>query len=340
MAKRSIAVLGTGGWGTAIALLLDGKGFDVRLWGRRPEFVETLLSSRVNERYLPGIKIPDSVRLLADISEATRDTELLVCGVPTQHIRPALAGLASRVTSPAPVVSLSKGIENDTLLLPTQVLAQLFGAGRSYAVLSGPSHAEEVARGQPTTVVVASRDSSLALAIQETFSTKRFRVYTNTDVLGVELAGALKNVIALAAGASDGLGYGDNAKSALLTRGLAEIARLGVAMGARRETFAGLAGMGDLITTCVSPFGRNRAVGLQIAKGKKLSQILAETSMVAEGVKTTLSTRALARRSGIEMPITEQAYEVLFNDKDPRQAVLDLMMRPLQTEAEVVPSGG
>jgi len=228
-------------------------------------------------------------------------------------------------------VSVAKGIENRTLLRPSQIVSDVLGRA-PVAALSGPSHAEEVARGLPTTVAVASRNAELARRVQRLFMTDRFRVYTNNDLVGVELGGAVKNIIAIAAGICDGLGLGDNAKAALLTRGLAEMIRLGVAMGARRETFAGLAGMGDLITTCMSPYGRNRAVGVQLGQGRKLKEILAGMEQVAEGVRTTRSVRALARRRGVEMPITEQCYRVLFRGKDPTRAVSDLMRRAAKDE--------
>ncbi len=336
MSQRKIAVLGTGSWGTAVAVHLAGAGHDVRLWGRRADFIEELARTRMNSRYLPEIRLPDSIAFTADLARATASTDLIACVVPTQKIRGTLQDLVAQVPPRVPIVSLSKGIENGTLLLPTQILAQLFGPDRSYGVLAGPSHAEEVVRGLPASIVGASSDPRLAHSIQEIFSTKRLRIYTNPDVLGVELGAALKNVIALAAGTCDGLGFGDNTKAALLTRGLVEIARLGVAMGARRDTFSGLSGIGDLLTTCFSPFGRNRAVGLAIGQGKKLQDILADSPMVAEGVPTTKSVLALAQKHQVEMPITEQVSAVLFDGKDPRLAVQDLMMRKLVSEAEVL----
>ncbi len=327
-----VAVLGTGGWGTAIACHLAGQGVEVTLWGRRPAFVAELDRTRLNATYLPGIPIPGSVRLTGDFSEAVEGAMSIGCVIPTQHIRSTLKGMGDLVPAGVSVVSLSKGIENETLLLPTDILREVFGSERSMGVLVGPSHAEEMAGGLPTTVVVASEDTECARWVQSTYTGGGFRVYTHDDVLGVELGGALKNVVAIASGICDGLGYGDNSKAALLTRGLAEMTRLGVAMGARRETFSGLSGIGDLITTCVSPHGRNRAVGERIGKGETLSQILASTHTVAEGVRTTESVVTLARKHGVEMPITEQVYEVLFGEKDPRRGVQELMLRDLKAE--------
>jgi glycerol-3-phosphate dehydrogenase (NAD(P)+) len=247
------------------------------------------------------------------------------------YLRETLGRNTGAIKTEQPVVSLSKGLENLTFLRPTEIIQQVLGSTRT-AVLSGPSHAEEVSRGLPTTVVVASADLELARWIQERFNTDRFRVYTNADVAGVELAGALKNVIGIAAGISDGLGFGDNAKAALLTRGVVEMARFGVALGAREQTFFGLAGMGDLITTCVSRHGRNRHVGERLAKGEKLPQILATMNMVAEGIYTTRSVHDRASRLGIEMPITTEIYRVLYEDKDPLTAVRDLMLREPTSE--------
>ena len=332
MKRQRVTVIGDGGWGTALALLLAGKGHAVRLWGAFPGYIEEMRRRRENVKFLKGIPLPDELELSSDLAEAVADADVLVAAVPTQFMRRVLRRLARCYPRGTPVVSVAKGIENGTLLRPSQIVADVIRHRVPLAALSGPSHAEEVARGLPTTVAVASRNVGLARRVQQLFMTDRFRVYTNTDVAGVELGGAVKNVIAIAAGICDGLGLGDNAKAALLTRGLAEMTRLGIALGARRDTFAGLAGIGDLVTTCMSPFGRNRAVGIQIGKGRTLADILAGMEQVAEGVRTTRSVRALARSHGVETPITEQCYRVLFRGKSPRRAVQDLMGRSAKDE--------
>ena len=330
--SERVTVIGDGGWGTTLALLLLGKGHAVRLWGAFPDYVEAMRERRENVKFLPGIPLPDGLELCEDLAAAAAGAGLLVAAVPAQFMRGVLRRLAGCTRRGTPIVSVAKGIENRTLLRPSQIVTDVLGRV-PVAALSGPSHCEEVARGLPATVAVASRNQSLASEAQRLFMTERFRVYTNDDVVGVELGGAVKNVIAIAAGICDGLRLGDNAKAALLTRGLAEMTRLGVAMGARRHTFAGLAGIGDLITTCMSPYGRNRAVGVQIGQGKKLKEILAGMEQVAEGVRTTLSVRALARRHRVEMPITEQCYQVLFRGKDAKAGVRDLMRRAAKGEA-------
>jgi glycerol-3-phosphate dehydrogenase (NAD(P)+) len=329
-----IAVAGNGGWGTAVALVLANKGLDVRLWGIEEDYVRRTARTRKNPRYLPGVSLPEAILVTPDYGEASEGAALVVSAVPTQHLRVTWERLAEEdASSGAPILSLSKGIEVKTLLRPTQILREVVGR-RKLAVLAGPSHAEEVARGLPAAVVVAAADEELARAVQATISTDRFRAYTNNDVFGVELACALKNVIALAAGICDGLGFGDNTKAALLTRGMVEIARLGVAMDANRQTFAGLAGIGDLITTCVSAHGRNRAVGERIGRGESVKQILASMDQVAEGVPTTKAAWTLAKKHGLEMPITEQVYRVIVRGKSPLKAVTELMLRRPKGEAE------
>jgi glycerol-3-phosphate dehydrogenase (NAD(P)+) len=320
-------VLGAGAWGTAMGLVLArNPEHRVTLWSARPEQGRLLQEKRENTRLLPGVPIPPSVHLTIDVEEAVAGADLLIAAVPTAYLRAAMARVAAAVRADQPVLSLVKGIENTTFRRPTEILADALGE-RPLAVLSGPSHAEEVARGLPTTLVAASEDLSLARWIQERFSTERFRVYTNLDTVGVELAGALKNIIGIAAGICDGLGYGDNAKAALLTRGLAEMARFGVAHGAEPQTFWGLAGMGDLITTCFSRHGRNRAVGERLGRGEKPATLLAGMEMVAEGVNTTASVFAKATHMGLSLPITVEVYQVLFEGKNPRDAVNDLMLR-------------
>jgi glycerol-3-phosphate dehydrogenase (NAD(P)+) len=326
------AVLGDGAWGTAIALLLaHDPSHDVRLWSARPENARTLRERRENVRLLPGVPIPPSVKLTDDIREAVADTELWIVAVPTVYLRETLTRIKPDLAADRPVLSLTKGVEMETFLRPTEIARQILGDRRA-AVLSGPSHAEEVSLGLPASLVVASDESALARQIQEWFSTDRFRVYTSSDVAGVELGGALKNIIGIAAGISDGLELGDNAKSALMIRGIVEISRFGVARGAERSTFYGLAGLGDLITTCVSRHGRNRHVGERLARGERLPDILASMRMVAEGIYTTRSVYGRASQLNIEMPITAEVYQVLYAGKDPKTAVNDLMTRELKSE--------
>jgi len=326
-----VAVVGDGGWGTALARLLALKGCEVCQWGAFADYTEEMRRRGENFKFLPGVSLPKELRLTNAGAEALEGADVIVAAVPTQFLRRVLRRLVTCYRRPTPVVSVAKGIERRTLMRPTQIVRDVWGRVPVVA-LSGPSHAEEVARGLPTTVAVASSRRGLAERAQRLFMTDRFRVYTNPDIIGLELGGAVKNVIAIAAGICDGLGLGDNAKAALLTRGLAEMTRLGVALGARRQTFAGLAGIGDLITTCTSPYGRNRAVGIQIGSGRSLREVLADMEQVAEGVETTRSVRSLARRHGVEMPITEQCYRVLYRGKDPRRAVDDLMRRAARDE--------
>jgi glycerol-3-phosphate dehydrogenase (NAD(P)+) len=326
------AILGAGAWGTATALVLaQNPDHRVALWSARLENATELHLRRENVRLLPGVPIPDSIVLTADPGIALDGVDLIVSAIPTVHLRSTLSAIASRLPRDIPILSLSKGIEIHTFLRPTEILRELLGP-RALAVLSGPSHAEEVARGLPTTLVAASEDLGLARWVQTAFCTDRFRVYTNLDLIGVELAGALKNVIGIAAGISDGLGFGDNAKSSLLTRGLTEMARFGVSLGAEAQTFWGLAGMGDLITTCISKHGRNRSFGIRLAQGESLAQIQASTGMVAEGVFTAYSVRERATQMGVSMPISSEVFRVLYEGKDPRTAVVDLMLREPRSE--------
>jgi glycerol-3-phosphate dehydrogenase (NAD(P)+) len=329
----NILVIGDGAWGTTLASLLSRKGNAVTLWSAFPAYAGQVARTRENVKFLPGVAIPEAVRIVSRDAGPLGPFDLAVAAVPTQFLRPTLKTSAEQFGRLDAVVSVAKGIENETLERPSEILRDVLSPAR-LAVLSGPSHAEEVSRDLPTTVVTASADEAFSREVQQAFSTERFRVYTSHDVIGVEFAGALKNVIAIAAGICDGLGFGDNSKSALLTRGLVEIARLGEAMGARRSTFAGLAGMGDLITTCYSPFGRNLAVGRAVGKGEKLADILKRMEQVAEGVPTTRSARALAAKHDIQMPITEEVYRVLFENKSPKRAVSDLMQRELKPEED------
>lgn len=332
MPTSHFAVLGAGAWGTAVALVLtQDKDHRVSLWSHRPENAALLHERRENVRLLPGVPIPETVQLTTDLNEAVKNADLLIAAIPTVHLRATLERIAPAVPAGRPVLSLAKGVEMATFLRPTEIITQVLGR-RPVAVLSGPSHAEEVSRRLPASVVAASDDLGMARWIQQRFSTDRFRVYTNLDVVGVELAGALKNVIGIAAGIGDGLAFGDNAKAALLTRGLVEIARFGVALGAELQTFWGLAGMGDLITTCMSRHGRNRHIGERLARGETLAGILAAMSMVAEGIYTTRSVHERAEKMGIPMPIVSEVYRVLYEDKSPLAAVNDLMLREPTSE--------
>ncbi len=330
----TFAILGDGGWGTAIAQLLAGRAdHAVWLWSAQEEYGRILQERRENVQYLPGVPILPAVQLtwqIEPILEARPD--LYIVAIPTIYLRPTIARLADALGRvPAPLLSVTKGIERETFRRPTEILAEVLHTDR-LAVLSGPSHAEEVARGLPTIVVVASADLDLARWVQGHFRAETFRPYTSLDPVGVELGGALKNILGIAAGLCSGLGMGDNALSALMTRGLVEITRFGVALGADPNTFQGLAGMGDLITTCISPHGRNREVGLRLARGASLDQVLREMNKVAEGIYTTHSVHARAARMGIDMPITDEVYQILYEGKNPRTAVTDLMLRQAKEE--------
>lgn len=333
----SVAVIGCGGWGTALAMLLDSNCHQAVLWGVEPDYMRQMAETRLNPRFLPGIEVPRSVRLSADLADCVPSCEVVVMATPTLYLRAICKQVGKHLREDQFVVNVAKGIEEGSLLLASQVVADVCGNAGRLAGLYGPSHAPEVSRRMPTTVVATSTDPKLAHRAQRLFMGPTFRVYTNTDVTGVELGAALKNVIAIAAGVCDGLGFGDNAKSALLTRGLAEMARLGVAMGARAATFAGLSGLGDLITTCISPYGRNRAVGMRIARGESLEHILATMDQVAEGVRTTKSACALADRYGVTMPITRAVHAVLFEGVDARRAGMELMGRAPRPEHDAEP---
>lgn len=333
METSTITVVGDGGWGTALAILLCEAGHEVRMWSVFPRYLELLDAKRENEKFLPGVEIPEAIRFVPDRDAAFAGAHLIIGAVPTRYLRSVLEAVAPSCSRGIPWVTVAKGIEDGTLMRGSQIIADVLGPVKR-GVLSGPSHAEEVARRLPTTVVASSEDEALAERIQAAFMTEHFRVYTNPDVIGVELGGALKNVIAVAAGICDGLEFGDNTKAALVTRGLTEISRLGEAMGARRSTFFGLSGIGDLITTCFSPYGRNRSVGQQIGRGRSLAEILEGMEQVAEGVITTKSAKALAEKQGVEMPITEQTYRVLYENQPPREAVRELMLRGPKAELE------
>ncbi|HAA62182.1 MAG TPA: glycerol-3-phosphate dehydrogenase [Planctomycetaceae bacterium] len=327
-----ITVIGGGAMGTACAIVLAEKPEQrVSLWARNADHASEMVKTRENKRLLPGITIPDSVEVTSDIGAAVADSDLLVMAVPTAFLRNCLSEISVHLTDDRPVVSVIKGIENETFQRPSEIIGEVLGS-RAVVSLSGPSHAEEITRRLPASVVAASGDLALARRVQQTFTTDRFRVYTNVDIIGVELAAALKNVIAIAAGICDGLGYGDNAKSALMTRGLVEMTRFGTSLGAEAQTFTGLAGMGDLITTCASPYSRNRKVGERLGAGETLEEILESMDAVAEGVWTTRSVHELAEQRGIEMPITAEVFSVLFEDKRAAEATNSLMMRPPRDE--------
>ncbi|OPX03145.1 NAD(P)H-dependent glycerol-3-phosphate dehydrogenase [Geobacillus sp. LEMMY01] len=331
---ENIAVLGAGSWGTALALVLADNGHRVRLWGHRTEQINEINEKRTNEKYLPGVRLPDAIIGYDDLCAALDGVAIVVLAVPTKAIRSVLTDVRACLAAPITVVAVSKGIEPGTHKRVSEMVIEEMGEWLAdVVVLSGPSHAEEVVLRHPTTVAVSSPNMEAARRIQDFFMNHHyFRVYTNPDLIGVEVGGALKNIIALAAGISDGLGYGDNAKAALITRGLAEIARLGCALGANPLTFAGLTGVGDLIVTCTSVHSRNWRAGYMLGQGKKLDEVLESMGMVVEGVRTTKAAYELANELGVKMPITEALYEVLFAGKDPKEAVDSLMARGKKEE--------
>ena len=347
---KNISIIGDGGMGTVLAMLLCEKGITTRMWGYDRQQLEQIKQGRENKKFLPGYKLPEQLVFEADDELIMTAADLIVSAVPCQFMRGVWKRLKDNVPQGVPIVSVAKGIENDTLLRPTQILGEILGEkremrdegretrdegrGMRFAVLSGPTIADELARRLPATACAAADDEALAKEIQHTFSdgVPWLRVYTNTDIVGVELAGAMKNIIAIAAGIIDGTGAGDNAKAALLTRGLAEITRLGVTMGAREQTFAGLTGLGDLVTTCISPKGRNRSFGERVGKGQTAEQAQRATESVVEGVATCKSVVALGAQYNVEMPITQAVFEVLFENKPVQTAISDLMKRRLKAE--------
>lgn len=337
----AITVIGAGSWGTAMSVHLASSGRDVTLWARRPEVVHEIRRTRRNPRYLPDLPIPTSVGVTNDLNAAVASSQFWAFAVPSQRLRNRARGLRSVIRDDVHVVSLAKGIENETLMTMTQVLDDVFCEHPSTHIgaLSGPSHAEEVADGRPTTLVAAATAPDRARRIQKAFMTERLRIYVNTDVLGVEIGGAGKNVLAIAAGIGDGVGYGDNAKAALVTRGIAELRRLGRAMGAAPQTFSGLSGIGDLVATCTSEHSRNRCLGERIGQGEALEEVLDRMDMVVEGVRTTESMNALADTHGIEMPITRAVHAVLFQGKRPGAMVKRLMTRSAKSEYWLPDSG-
>ncbi len=330
----NVSVIGGGSWGSSFCRYLGSRGIPSRLWIREQDIYERLLETRENKVFLPGFIFPPTVTFSRDIRETVQYGHLLFIAVPSQFCRPIYEEVALSLPKKSIVVSLTKGIESKTLMRMSQVMEDVFPSENraNIAVLSGPSFAREVASDHPTALVVASRSVDVAREIQKLISSLTVRAYTSSDVIGVEVAGALKNVIAIASGIIDGLNFGLNSRAALITRGLVEMTKLGVSMGARKETFSGLAGLGDLILTCTGTLSRNHTVGNELAKGKSLQEILSATKMVPEGVHTTLMASELARSQGIEMPICEQVYQVLYKDKPPREAIIDLMSRSLRHE--------
>jgi glycerol-3-phosphate dehydrogenase (NAD(P)+) len=331
--KRA-AVLGAGAWGTALAKVLADKGERVTLYARRPELPRQVSEKHANERYLPGIELGGDLAVVTDLTKALEGATLIVLAVPSHALREVVREAHRYWPGGAPIVSATKGIENDSLMLMGEVVLDVAGEATRdrMTILSGPSFAREVALGLPTAIVVAGSAGDVVREVQQRFASDRLRVYSSDDPIGVELGGALKNVIAIAAGACDGLGYGHNSRAALITRGLAEIVRLSMAKGGSALTLAGLAGLGDLVLTCTGELSRNRTVGFELGRGRKLAEVLASLGHVAEGVKTTKSAYDLGRKLGVDLPITTEVYRVLYEGKTPRQAVSDLMSRTLRAE--------
>jgi glycerol-3-phosphate dehydrogenase (NAD(P)+) len=329
-----ISVLGAGGWGTTLGILLHYNGHQVTLWEFSRSYAKELNKKRINSIYLPGVAIPKEIIISSDLEESIHQKNLIILAVPSQFLRSVVDKIKYSDVKNSIFVSVAKGIENKHLMTMSQMLKDVHPhlTDEQIGALSGPSHAEEVSKRIPTAVVAASTELETSKSIQAAFMNSYFRVYSSTDILGVELGGAFKNVIAIGAGIIDGAGFGDNTKAAIMTRGVAEISRLGLAMGARPETFAGLSGMGDLIVTCMSKHSRNRYVGEQIGKGKKLKEVLKNMEMVAEGVETSRSASKLAEKLNVETPITTEVYKILFEDKDPVKATTDLMTRDMKTE--------
>jgi glycerol-3-phosphate dehydrogenase (NAD(P)+) len=336
-----MGVLGAGAWGTALGKLLADKGNEVWLWAHEPEVAEGIERDRRNDRYLPKVDLPPNLRATADPVRALRGAELVLLATPSHAMRSVLGDLGPKLPRGVPWVNAAKGIENESLMLVHDVVADVLGPGvlDHYVALSGPSFALEVARRHPTAVVIAGHNAAVTRAVQEAFSSEVFRAYSSTDLCGVELGGALKNVIAICAGASDGLGFGHNTRAGLITRGLAEIARLAVKKGASPLTMAGLAGMGDLVLTCTGDLSRNRTVGFELGRGKTLDEVLKGLGHVAEGVKTARSAHMLGRSLGVPTPIISEAYCALYENKPAHQAVSDLMTRALGPEIDFHPTG-
>lgn len=333
----NIAVIGAGSWGTAIANLLAEKGYQVKLWAREPELAALINQRRQNPRYLDWLKLDSKIQATGLLDEALNKVEVVAMAVPSHAMRDTLLRIKQELREKPTVISLTKGLEINTLMRMSEIIVQIFpDLNDRIGVLSGPNHAEEVGKHIPSATVVSSTNTGTAGHLQELFMTPYFRVYTNSDIVGVELGAATKNVIAIAAGISDGLGYGDNTKASLMTRGLAEMTRLGVAAGARQLTFAGLSGVGDLIVTCTSRYSRNRAAGERLAKGATLAEISGETQMVAEGINTSIGICKLADKFSIEMPISKAVCQVIYEGKNPYECVQELMGRGATDELEVL----
>lgn len=330
-------VLGAGSWGTALAILLAEQGSQVSLWHRREDLVAELTHQRENKKYLPGVLLPNNIEPTHSLEEAVRDSEVVILAVPSHGIRSLCAQIKDFVHADQYIVNVAKGLEEGTHLRLSQVINDELSYNNVF-VLTGPSHAEEVAKKLPTTVVISGEEREKCEYLQDLFSSKTFRVYTNPDMIGVELGGALKNIIALGAGISDGLGYGDNSKAALMTRGIAEISRLGKILGAKTETFAGLTGIGDLIVTCTSMHSRNRRAGILLGEGKRLDEVLESIGMVVEGVRATRVAADLSKKFQCEMPITNGLCRILFEDADPRDVVTEIMTRSNKHEMEEINS--
>lgn len=330
-----ITVTGDGGWGTTLALLLCRKGHDVTLWGVFRDHIEDMRRTRLNSKFLSGVRLDDELKLESELEKALSGAEIVLLASPSEYMRETCARVRKFLRGPEIIVSVSKGIESDSLKRMSEVIREILGADTPLAVLSGPSLAMEVARGIPTMVTASSSDLEIAEKVQQVFITEKFRVYTSDDMLGVELGGSLKNVIAIAAGIIDGMQLGANTKAGLVTRGLAEITRLGTAMGANPETFAGLSGLGDLITTCVSDLSRNHWFGKELGRGVAAEKALSSTEMVVEGVRTAQAAHKLAQKYSVEMPITEKIYSVIYEGKDPVAAIRELMTRKPKSETEI-----
>jgi glycerol-3-phosphate dehydrogenase (NAD(P)+) len=330
MNANKISIIGAGSWGTALAIVLAPRFERIRLWAHETDLVERMAASRVNDVFLPGFRLPDNVEAVSDLRVALQGAGIVVGVMPSRFARVVYSSMLPHVDAGMRFVSATKGLENGTLLRMSEVAGEVIG--KKFAVLSGPTFAREVARGEPTAVVISANDRELAVSIQREFSGPTFRLYTNDDPVGVEIAAALKNTIAIGAGICQGLGLGNNSIAALITRGLAEITRLAVAMGGQPRTLAGLAGLGDLVLTCTGELSRNRSVGIELAKGRKIEEIVSSMTMIAEGVETTSTARDLARKFNVDLPITEQMDSILRGGRSPREAIRDLMERTLKTE--------
>ena len=333
MEIKNISIIGDGGWGTTLAIHLAKKKYNVKLWGPFPNYVQEVNQTRVNSKFLPEIQIPKNVDVTSKLNEALLDAQMIVFAIPSQYASNVLKSIQrTKINLSKKIfVSVTKGIDTKNLLRISQMTQKELGE-IPFAVLSGPTIASEVAKGIPSTAVVASKNPRVAKTIQTVFNSNTFRIYTNDDVVGVELGGSIKNIIAIACGVCDGLELGSNTKAAILTRGLAEMARLGQVLGAKPKTFAGLSGLGDLVTTCVSPQSRNRCVGEALGKGQSIKEILAQMQMVAEGVETAKAVYELAKKHNVYMPISKEVYNIIYKNKSPSKAVADLMTRKVKAE--------